>query len=38
MADTTFWPDEKQAKRLAKTYRTVDGELEEAGNYFVKEA
>ncbi len=36
MADTTFWPDEKQAKRLAKTYRTVDGELEEAGNYFVK--
>ena len=36
MADTTFWPDEKQAKRLAKTYRTVDGELEVARNYFVK--
>ena len=36
MADTTFWPDENRPRRLAKTYRTVDGELEEAGNYFVK--
>tara|TARA_A100001037_G_scaffold75026_1_gene67242 strand:+ start:885 stop:2069 length:1185 start_codon:yes stop_codon:yes gene_type:complete len=36
MKDTTFWPDEAQAKRLAKTYRAIDGELEEAGIYFTK--
>ena len=36
MSDTTFWPNEKQAKRLAKTYRAVDGKLEEAGIYFVR--
>ena len=36
MKDTTFWPDEIQAKRLAKTYRAVDAGLKEAGIYFVK--
>ena len=36
MSDTTFWPNEKQAKRLAKTYRAVDGKLEEAEIYFVR--
>src|SRR5665213_2496700 len=36
MKDTTFYPNKEQIPRIAKSYKVVDGKLEETPNYFLQ--